>query len=81
MLVTTDGVPILCPTLSLEEHAIPAKMLGAFQQGLSGWLVETLILMVLNMPLWICPFAFRSFVVRGKFRREILANARESGSS
>ena len=34
MLVTTDGIPLLCPTLSLEEHAISASMVGAFQQNL-----------------------------------------------
>jgi len=39
MLVTTDGMPILCPTLSLEEHAIPASLMGAFQQDTAGWLV------------------------------------------
>jgi len=39
MLVTTDGIPILCPTLSLEEHAIPASLMGAFQQDTAGWLV------------------------------------------
>ena len=39
MLVTTDGMPILCPTFSLEEHAVPASIVGAFQQGLPGWLV------------------------------------------
>ncbi len=39
MLVTTDGIPILCPTLSLEEHAISSRMVGAFQQDLAGWLV------------------------------------------
>ena len=39
MLVTTDGIPILCPTLSLEEHAISSKMVGAFQQDMAGWLV------------------------------------------
>ena len=39
MLVTTDGIPILCPTLSLEEHTVPAGIVGAFQQGIAGWLV------------------------------------------
>ena len=39
MLVTTDGIPILCPTLSLEEHALSAKMVGAFQPNVPGWLV------------------------------------------
>ena len=39
MLVTTDGIPILCPTLSLEEHAISSRMVEAFQQNLPGWLV------------------------------------------
>ena len=39
MLVTTDGMPILCPTLSLEEHALSPKMVGAFQPNISGWLV------------------------------------------
>jgi PAS domain S-box-containing protein len=39
MLVTTDGIPLLCPTLSLEEHDISASMVGAFQQNLAGWLV------------------------------------------
>ena len=38
MLVTTDGIPILCPVLSLEEHAISAMMVGAFQDR-PGWLV------------------------------------------
>ncbi len=39
MLVTTDGIPILCPVLSLEEHAISSKMIGAFQKFIPGWLV------------------------------------------
>ena len=39
MLVTTDGIPILCPTLSLEEHAISERMVGALQQNFPGWLV------------------------------------------
>ena len=39
MLVTTDGIPILCPTLSLEEHNVPASLVGAFQEGIAGWLV------------------------------------------
>ncbi len=39
MLVTTDGIPILCPMLSLEEHAISHKMVRAFQQDIAGWLV------------------------------------------
>ena len=39
MLVTTDGIPILCPTLSLEEHNVPASLVVAFQQGIAGWLV------------------------------------------
>ena len=39
MLVTSDGIPILCPNFSLEEHAIPSRMVGAFQGDLAGWLV------------------------------------------
>ncbi len=39
MLATTQGVPILCPEFSLEEHMIPSDVIGAFQQGGAGWLV------------------------------------------
>ena len=39
MLVTTDGMPILCPTFSLEEHVVPASIVDAFQQDTAGWLV------------------------------------------
>ena len=39
MLVTTDGIPILCPMRSLEEHALPPSMVEALQQDLPGWLV------------------------------------------
>ena len=39
MLVTSDGIPILCPTFSLEEHAIPPSLMGVFQRDSAGWLV------------------------------------------
>ncbi|MFO7654349.1 MAG: HAMP domain-containing protein [Candidatus Krumholzibacteriia bacterium] len=39
MLVASDGMPILCPVLSLEEHVMPANVVSAFQQGDAGWLV------------------------------------------
>ncbi len=39
MLVASDGRPILCPLLSLEEHVIPPKVIAAFQKGESGWMV------------------------------------------
>lgn len=39
MLVASDGMPILCPVLSLEEHVMPANVVSAFQQGDVGWLV------------------------------------------
>ena len=39
MLVSSDGSPILCPTFSLEEHAIPPSVMGAFQDDSAGWLV------------------------------------------
>lgn len=39
MLSTSDGVPILCPLFSLEEHIIPPGVVKAFQQEEAGWLV------------------------------------------
>ncbi len=39
MLVSSDGIPILCPTFSLEEHAIPPSLMSAFQNDRAGWLV------------------------------------------
>ncbi len=39
MLVTSDGMPILCPAFSLEEHVVPPSVVGAFQVGTAGWLV------------------------------------------
>ena len=39
MLASSDGVPILCPLFSLEEHMIPTSMVQAFGQGKAGWLV------------------------------------------
>lgn len=39
MLASADGVPILCPLYSLEEHTIPSTLVQAFQRGEAGWLV------------------------------------------
>ncbi len=39
MLATTDGMLILCPAFSLEQHIVPAKTVTALQQGPAGWLV------------------------------------------
>lgn len=39
MLTASDGMPILCPAFSLEEHVMPANVVSAFQQGGVGWLV------------------------------------------
>ncbi len=39
MLVASDGRPILCPLLSLEEHVIPASLIEEFQKGVGGWMV------------------------------------------
>ncbi|MDX1412147.1 MAG: PAS domain S-box protein, partial [Nitrospirales bacterium] len=39
MLASSDGIPILCPLFSLEEHIIPPSVVKAFQQKEAGWLV------------------------------------------
>ena len=39
MLTASDGMPILCPAFSLEEHVMPPNVVSAFQQGGVGWLV------------------------------------------
>ncbi|MCA9419982.1 MAG: HAMP domain-containing protein, partial [Nitrospira sp.] len=39
MLTASDGMPILCPAFSLEEHVMPISVVNAFQQGGVGWLV------------------------------------------
>lgn len=39
MLASSEGVTVLCPLFSLEEHTIPANVVQAFQQGEAGWLV------------------------------------------
>jgi PAS domain S-box-containing protein len=39
MLVASDGTPLLCPVLSLEEHAIQSQLVQALAQLRPGWLM------------------------------------------
>ena len=39
MLVTSDGVPLLCPVLSLEEHSVQPELMKALAGSQSGWMM------------------------------------------
>ena len=38
MLVASNGVPLLCPVLSLEEHAFGPQLMQALADSRSGWM-------------------------------------------
>ena len=37
MLFNSDGVPLICPVLSPEEHAVTPELLSAINAGRAGW--------------------------------------------
>ncbi|GJL56834.1 MAG: hypothetical protein NPIRA02_39660 [Nitrospirales bacterium] len=39
MLVTADGMPLLCPVLSLEEHGSPSQLVKAMKSNEPGWIM------------------------------------------
>ena len=39
MLVASDGMPLLCPVLSLEEHRAPPKLVQAIASKEPGWMM------------------------------------------
>ena len=39
MLFASDGAPLLCPVLSLEEHAVQPQLIQALAQTHPGWLM------------------------------------------
>ena len=38
MLMGVDGTPLVCPVLSLEQHAVQPSMMEAIAQSSSGWI-------------------------------------------
>ena len=39
MLVASDGIPLLCPVLSLEEHISPPQLVQAIKRKEPGWMM------------------------------------------
>ena len=41
MLFSSDGVPVICPVLSLEEHTVTPELIATINQAKSGWAVAS----------------------------------------
>lgn len=41
MLMSSDGTPLICPVLSLEQHAIQPSLVTAMEEESSGWVQAT----------------------------------------